>query len=125
VSPLKAPVKQRSKFSVVMMNPFTWLVTTLVGGPVGTNALLVVPVHVAVVAWPRGRSIRTGTARSVRRMIGLIAIFASRILSRSEFSALDFGSKTNTRNIQHFVRDGSCSVDTIVQIEASPADKGE
>ena len=78
MSPLKAPVKQRPKFSVMMMNPFTWLVTTLVGGPVGTNALPVVPVHVAVVAWPRGRSIRTGTARSVRRMIGLVVIFTSR-----------------------------------------------
>ena len=72
---MKAPVKHKTKFSVVMMNPFTWLVTTFVGGPVGTNALLVVPVHVAVVAWPTGRSIRTGTARSVRRMIGLIAYF--------------------------------------------------
>src|SRR5438132_9170379 len=61
-----------------MMNPFTWLVTTLVGGPVGTNALPVVPVHVVIVAWPTGRSIRTGTARSVRRMIGLVAIFTSR-----------------------------------------------
>ena len=78
MSPLKAPVKQRPKFSVMMMNPFTWLVTTLVGGPVGTNALPVVPVHVAVVAWPRGRSIRTVTARSVRRMIGLVVIFTSR-----------------------------------------------
>src|SRR2546426_9786996 len=62
----------------MMMNPFTWLVTTFVGGPVGTNALPVVPVHVSVVAWPTGRSIRTGTARSVRRMIGLVVIFTSR-----------------------------------------------
>jgi len=75
---LKAPVKHKPKFSVVMMNPFTWLVTTLVGGPVGTKALPVVPVHVAVVAWPTGRSIRTGTATSVRKMIGLVVIFTSR-----------------------------------------------
>ncbi len=46
VTPLKAPVKQRPKFSVVIKNPSTLLVTTLVGRPVGTNALLVVPVHV-------------------------------------------------------------------------------
>src|SRR5207302_9950546 len=75
-------------FSVVMMNPFTWLVTTLVGGPVGTNALPVVPVHVAVVAWPRGRSTRTGTARSVRRMIGLVAIFTTPILLDACFSVI-------------------------------------
>ena len=46
--PLKAPVKHRPKFSFVITNPFTVLLTTFVGGPVGVNALLVVPVHVVV-----------------------------------------------------------------------------
>ena len=86
---MKAPVKHKPKFSVMMMNPFTCLVTTLVGGPVGTNALPVVPVHVAVVAWPRGRSIRTGTARSMRRMIGLVAISHLQIPLEACFSVIE------------------------------------
>src|SRR5713101_8728661 len=113
----------------MMMNPFTWLVTTLVGGPVGANALPVVPVHVAVVAWPRGRSIRTGTARSVRRMIGLVAIFTSRSSLGQNLALWILAQNRKPVSWAHlfsrFVGDGFCFLDTTVQIEPSPAFEDE